>query len=307
MAILRSDFWLRSAHSGAETALAACSPGSSRMMRIATMSVADLARVLDWAAEEGWNPGLDDAAAFHAADPEGFLMGWVGSEPVASIAMVRHSAAFGFIGLFMVRPDWRGRGLGSEIWRAALSDHGKRSIGLDAVAAQEARYLDAGFTVAHRTKRYAGAVVPEVWPHARRIEPGMLPDLTAFDAAISGVERPAYLSAWLTDTPTRRSLVLIDDGQIAGFGTIRTCREGCKVGPLVAPSGAEAEALLRALAATMGTRSVLIDMPENNPAARAMAEHMKWKSVFDTARMYRGAAPVADARRIFGLVTLELG
>lgn len=307
MAILRSEPWLRSVGSGAETALAAQSPGCSGMMRIASMSVADLGRALDWAAEEGWNPGLDDAAAFHAADPEGFLMGWIGSEPVASIALVRHSPAFGFVGLFMVRPEWRGRGLGAQIWHAALADRGRRSIGLDAVVVQQPRYADSGFSIAHRTLRQAGAVVPEVWPHARRIEPAMLPDLIAFDATVSGIERPAYLSAWLTDSPTRRSLVLIDDGAIAGYGTIRACREGHKVGPLIAPSGAEAGALLRALAATMGARSIRIDMPEDNPAAQAMAQHMKWKSVFETARMYRGAAPVADTRRVFGLATLELG
>lgn len=305
MAIFRSE--TRRVHSGADFALAARTAGHSRMMRIAPMSVADLGLALDWAAAEGWNPGLGDAAAFHAADPDGFLMGWVGSEPVASLSVVRHGPSFGFVGLFIVRPDWRGRGLGSEIWHRGLAELGKRSIGLDAVVAQQQRYADSGFSVAHRTLRQAGAVVPEVWPHARRIEPGMLPDLIAFDSVVSGIERPAYLSAWLTDSQTRRSLVLIDDGAIAGYGTIRSCREGYKVGPLVAPGGAEAEALLRALAATMGARSILIDMPEDNPAAQTMATHMKWKTVFETARMYRGDAPVADARRIFGLTTLELG
>ena len=52
------------------------------------MSAAELETVMGWAAEEGWNPGLADAAAFHAADPEGFFLTLVGGEPVAAISVV---------------------------------------------------------------------------------------------------------------------------------------------------------------------------------------------------------------------------
>ncbi len=37
--------------------------------RIRTMALDDLALAVDWAAAEGWNPGVDDARAFMAADP----------------------------------------------------------------------------------------------------------------------------------------------------------------------------------------------------------------------------------------------
>ena len=39
------------------------------------MTEADLKLALDWAAAEGWNPGLDDAHCFYAADPQGFFLG----------------------------------------------------------------------------------------------------------------------------------------------------------------------------------------------------------------------------------------
>ena len=44
------------------------------MIHHRTMTPDDLRTVLDWAAAEGWNPGHDDATAFHAADPEGFFV-----------------------------------------------------------------------------------------------------------------------------------------------------------------------------------------------------------------------------------------
>jgi hypothetical protein len=32
-------------------------------------------------------------------------MGYLGDEPIASISVVRYSSAFGFLGLYIVRPD----------------------------------------------------------------------------------------------------------------------------------------------------------------------------------------------------------
>ena len=135
----------------------------------------------------------------------------------------------------------------------------------------------------------------------------MLPELLALDRAVSGVERPAYLRRWFTDTPDRRTLVRLDDGRITGVGTIRACREGAKVGPLVAGSDAEAEGLLDALAGLYPGAEVSLDVPETNPAATALAARKGLRPVFETARMYRGAAPVQRPEAWFGEATLELG
>lgn len=40
-----------------------------------TASGKDVSRLLSWAEMEGWNPGIDDARAFHAADQEGVFVG----------------------------------------------------------------------------------------------------------------------------------------------------------------------------------------------------------------------------------------
>jgi hypothetical protein len=42
---------------------------------IRTMNRHKVDIVVDWAAEEGWNPGLHNAVCFHAADSSGFLVG----------------------------------------------------------------------------------------------------------------------------------------------------------------------------------------------------------------------------------------
>ena len=76
----------------------------------------EIGLILDWAAAEGWNPGLDDAAAFFAADPQGFFIAENDGEPIAAISVVNHSERFAFLGLYLCLRNWRGRGIGYALW-----------------------------------------------------------------------------------------------------------------------------------------------------------------------------------------------
>ena len=98
----------------------------SYRIRVMTRQEMDIA--IDWAAAEGWNPGLYDADCFRAADPDGFLVGLLGDEPVATISVVKYGDSFGFLGFYIVKPAYRGRATacryGMPFWRtsrAALS------------------------------------------------------------------------------------------------------------------------------------------------------------------------------------------
>ncbi len=278
-------------------------------MRIAPMTPQDLDRALDWAAAEGWNPGLDDAAAFRAADPQGLLMGWLEAEPVAAVAAVWHSDTFGFLGLYLCDARFRGRGFGFALWQAGLAHLGARTVGLDGVVAQQANYARSGFALSRRTLRFGGVL--EAAPAAGIVpmRRAHLPALLARDRASSGVDRAAYLTAWFTDTPSRRTLVLERDGEIEGYGTIRACRTGAKVGPLHTADPRDAQRLLGVLAGRVpaAAAGLVIDVPEPNNVALALMRDLGLKPVFETARMYRGPAPEEDHGSVFGEVTLELG
>ena len=110
---------------------------SSPALEVTRASVADWGIVREWAAAEGWNPGLDDAPAFFAQDPEGFFLGRVDGEPVSAISVVNYSDAYAFLGFYLVRPDLRGLGHGLATWRAGLAHAGDRTVGLDGVPDQQ--------------------------------------------------------------------------------------------------------------------------------------------------------------------------
>jgi hypothetical protein len=277
-------------------------------LEIRPMDLSELAVAVDWAAAEGWNPGLADADCFHGTDPEGFLAGFLGGELVASISVVAYGRSFGFLGFYIVKPGYRGRGHGLRIWRAGLDYLGGRTVGLDGVVEQQPNYVKSGFVLANRNVRYGGA--PGV---AAPEDPGLI-DLTelpraqvlAYDRPCFPAPRKRFLDCWLR--PDRRfGLGLVRDGGLAGYGVIRRCRDGFKVGPLFADDEAGADLLFRGLAARAGAAPVFLDPPEPNGPAIALAERYAMTPVFETARMYRGPAPALPLERIFGITTFELG
>ena len=126
------------------------------------MEEPELGVALEWAAAEGWNPGLNDRRCFWAADPGGFFLAELDGEAVGSVSAVRYGSDFAFLGLYIVRSDLRGRGIGQRMWVAALDHLRGRTVGLDGVPAQgrttSGRGLDAHtrtFAIAARASHRA--------------------------------------------------------------------------------------------------------------------------------------------------------
>jgi hypothetical protein len=273
---------------------------------VRTMSRVEIELALDWAAAEGWNPGLDDALPFQATDPEGFLIGLVGGEPAAMVSVVRYGRDFGFLGFYIVAPGRRGRGYGLRLWQAGLGRLPGRTVGLDGVVAQQENYRRSGFAYAWPNHRFGGTVEGRADPEL--VDARTLPfaDLAAFDRRLFPAPRAAFLAAWLA-MPQSLTLALVRDGELAGMGTVRRCRTGGKVGPLHAPDAAAAERLLHGLAAFLPGEELFLDVPGPNLAAMRLAGDLGLTPRFETARMYRGPAPAIPLERVFGITTFELG
>ncbi len=276
---------------------------------------AEFAEAIKWAAAEGWNPGIDDLKAFYPADPPGFLMGWLEGEPVSSIAVVRYGTAFGFLGFYIVHPDLRGSGIGLTTWNAGLAHLDGRAVGLDGVIAQQDNYRKSGFVLAGRYIRFTGKpnLIGELCSciNIRPVGQGDLKWIVAHDARHFPCERRRFICEWAfpaSASTRRKSVYAIRHGDVAGFGTIRECYAGYKIGPLFANSETIAEALFAALCGAVPVGSeISLDAPEDNKAAIHRAEATGLVPVFETARMYKGRAPDLPTERIFGVTTFELG
>jgi len=278
--------------------------------QIRTMTRADLDLAVEWAAAEGWNPGLHDADAFFATDPTGFFVGELVGQPIGCISAVRYGGAFGFVGFYIVQPQFRGQGYGIQLWQRAIEYLGDVPTGLDGVFVQQENYARSGFRFAYRNLRFEfTGLRPEAEPH-----PALMPlrdvaldSLAAYDRACFPASREAFLQKW-TALPDSHGLAFVERGTLRGYGLIRRCRNGCRIGPLFADDARIARLLWVNLAAWAAPgEPVCLDVPEVNASALALAADFGMSQVFGTARMYRGAAPAFDVSRVFGVTSFELG
>jgi GNAT superfamily N-acetyltransferase len=270
----------------------------------------ELQTVLDWAADEGWNPGLHDAAAFFAADPDGFLGLFVDDELVVTASIVRYDASFAFAGCYICRPDRRGEGLGLTLSETALARSDAATIGLDGVLEQVPNYERLGFVSAYRNVRYGGEPDIRATPDApvRTLGAADLPSITRFEeaGAVFPWERRAFLERWLT-APGSVGRALGQPGEVRGYGVIRPSRSGHRIGPLFCETRADAEQLVASLVGAVGGGLVFLDVPAPNPRAESLALDLGLQPSFETARMYRGPEPGLALDHVFGITTFELG
>ncbi|MFD7667983.1 GNAT family N-acetyltransferase [Streptomyces sp. NPDC059788] len=291
-------------------------PAGGLTVRAATLE--EWREVAEWAAAEGWNPGHGDTDCFHATDPDGFFIGLLDGQLVSSVSVVNYSSRYAFLGYYLAHPDHRGRGLGLATWRAAVPHAGERTIGLDAVPEQEATYRRAGFATAYRTTRFRG------WPgRAGRGGPAAVPggagvsvvpvgaehldEVAAYDRRCFPADRGAFLARWLT-APGHHAYVQVRDGRVAGYGAVRPCRDGYRVGPLFADTSRGAEAVFDALMGHVGPGEVVyVDVPDPHHSARALVVSRGLEADSHTMRMYTGAVEAVRVERGYAVTSLELG
>ncbi len=270
------------------------------------MRRADLDHAFAWSVREGWNIGTFDHDCFYKTDPRGFFLAELDGEPIGSISAVAYDATFGFIGIFILRPEFRGMGYGVQLFRAALAYLGNRNIGLDGVIAQQENYRRSGFQTAYRNVRYQGIGGGEIPDGCVPLSSLPFEQVLAYDSRHFPVPRRTFLKGWLA-LPGATALGTLNDGNLTGYGMIRPCVQGQLIAPLFADDHATAELLFHGLSAQRPNQTLFLDVPEVNRAGIALVERYSMTPVFETARMYTGAAPDLPLDHIFGVTSYELG
>ncbi|MEO8210458.1 MAG: GNAT family N-acetyltransferase [bacterium] len=264
---------------------------------------------VEWASKEDWNPGIYDASCFYSADPKGFFIGLINNEPVACISVVSYDQSFAFLGFYIVKPEYRGKGYGLDIWNTVVDYHLTKNIGLDGVIAQQPKYKKSGFKLAYNNIRYEGIARPtnQEFPNIVHISKLHFDQIAEYDSKLFPAPRIAFLKCWLKQ-PESLVLAAVFKNKIAGYSLFRKCRTGFKIGPLFADDHDLAEQLFLASNNFVEPGTLIfLDTPEINTSAVELAEKNGMQKIVETARMYTRDQPDIDIGRVFGVTTFELG
>ena len=280
---------------------------------IRTMDVSDMRRVpIPWMRDAGWNPGLQDAETFLMADAEGFLIGELEGRPIACVSGVRYDDTFGFMGCYIVDPEFRGRGYGMAVHEAARCHLQGCVQGGDGVLENVSKYERIGRVFAYRNARYEGVRRPGLERSSGVVGVGEVSwdAILRLDRECFPAPRERFLRAWVSQ-PDAMALAIPDpedQGRVLGYGVIRACFRGWKIGPLFARNATVAEALFQSLLAGVPDgEPYWLDVAEPNGDGLALARRHDLKEVFATARMYTGPAPRLRLDCVYGVTTFELG
>ena len=287
-------------------------------VRIKRMTLSEAGRNITLAEQEGWNPGLNDAATFFAANPEGMLSVHNHNQPVGFASVKVYDSSYAFFGLYIVEKEHRGQGFGMAITNHRLQMAGRRSIGLDGVMQNIKIYARIGFRSSYRNLRFCAgpdslnklnqstagrirhgiSIIPlkSVSPHL----------LNAFDYQFFPASRKTFLDIWCNQKDAV-ALAAQQQGELAGYIVVRPCVHGSKVGPLFALNRVVAETLMTAAFSQSKRPPFYIDIPEPNRNALNLAEQVHLVFGSETVRMHIGTPRSINLAGVYGVTSLEMG
>jgi GNAT superfamily N-acetyltransferase len=284
---------------------------NTQHLSIGAMTPEEIGTLAQWAREEGWNPGPHDLSIAARYDPQAFIALRQDGALVGGGSILSWRGAAGFMGLFIVRPEVRGRGWGGQLWHARLQRLRARlspgaPIGMDGVKAMAPFYARGGFRPLHEDWRYAGFAQGERDPQMIPLDQVPMSQLDAFDRLHVMAPRGRFLREWLRQ-PGAQGLARIEAGRVTAMALVRPGHEGFKVGPAFAEDAGRGERLLASLFECIPGQPVQVDIPEPHTAAARILERMGLRPIFSCVRMVQGDDRPLPLTRIFGLTSLEFG
>lgn len=277
-------------------------------IEIRTAERSEVPVFIDRAAGEGWNPGIYDGYCHYAVDPEGWFVATIGDEIAGTLVLTNYDDSFSFGGFFIVREDLRHTGTGWKLWNTAIAHVGERNLGGDGVYEMQTKYeAKDGFRFAYRNIRWEGTATGSQQKNLTDIREMKFSEVLDYDSTHFPAVRESFLREWIRIPESAGLAYTGTGGQIEGYGVIRKCINGHKIGQLFADTPAIAEKILDGLTHSVRGETFYIDTPEINHQAVAMVLSRGMTEVFGTARMYTGEIPEIPVEEIFGVTTFELG
>ena len=232
---------------------------------------------------------------------------------IACVSGVRYDDSFGFLGCYPVQEGYRGQGYGLAIHEVARTHLEGCTQGGDGVLANVEKYKQIGRVYAYRNARYQGSKGKSDWhTDAAVVDAREIPQcaLEELDRCCFPAPRSSFLEAWIRQ-PNAHALAIPEPDRgrtLRGYGVIRQCFTGWKIGPLFARHLKVAEGIFRGLIAHISVGdSFILDVPEPNTIAMGLVRRYGMSEVFATARMYTGPFPQVNLEWVYGVTTFELG
>ncbi len=254
------------------------------------MQEADVPFGLELCRIAGWNQVEADWRHLLEVEPEGVFVAETGEGPCATGSAVAYGDRVGWIGMILVHPAARRRGVATALMDrciAYLEGRGVESIKLDATDEGRAVYRDLGFRDERPVHRYVGAVSggSEAGGGLRPLNDADWPKIAKLDRRAFGADRLRLLRLLARDG---KALAAGKAGDPTACGFLRTGHEAALLGPVVSENAETAARVVDGLLVEATAPRVYWDVLVDNAAARDAAERRGFRAARRLTRMVRG-------------------
>lgn len=266
--------------------------------QIRLMTSADIPAAMRLKDEAGWNQTVLDWRRFLSASPDGCFAVDVDGQVIGTAATIVYEYRFAWIGMIVVEPRYRGRGLAISLLETTmehLEGRGVPCMKLDATPEGRPLYTKLGFVSEYEIERWMltrseapthAAPRSEEWDE-QRSDQG-LDEMFALDREIFGADRNRILRSLDEEAP-EFTLIARDQGEIGGYALGRRGSRADHLGPWMARTEAIASRLLDEFLRRSQRDLVFVDVLRANPVATPLLAARGFEISRPLTRMLRGA------------------
>lgn len=262
-------------------------------MTFRTMERADIPAGISLCRSAGWNQLSRDWEVFLTLDPGGNRVCVDDNgKVIGTVTTIRYDDRFSWIGMVLVDPAHRRKGIGSRLLEQALHIlENEPCVKLDATPEGRLVYTRLGFEDEYRLSRMVAQS-----PDIRKLGiSARVTELTAHDIEVLrtednkvfGADRASLLS-WMRDGRPDLAFKVFNEDRIEGFCLGRSGYNNTHIGPVVANSLDVAKELVTAALQRTGSKGIMLDVTLHNDHWRAWLESIGFSELRPFIRMYRG-------------------
>jgi predicted N-acetyltransferase YhbS len=255
------------------------------------MVPADIQACMELSKAAGWNQLEIDWQAFMRLGPEDNVVAVSGDDVIGSVATIRYGEDLSWIGMLLVHPDFRGKGVGKDLLLEAVQKLAhEKNVKLDATSAGRQIYLQCGFEDEYPISRMEArsVAVDKSGQNCFPAEEKDLAGMFEIDAKVFGAGRQMLLKqVWFNGLTF--SFVYKSEGKILGYSLGRRGYRFFHIGPIIADNIEVAKSLLQTiLHHTPAETPVIIDINHAGKEWISWLHQLGFTEQRSFMRMFRG-------------------
>jgi predicted N-acetyltransferase YhbS len=278
------------------------------------MTIQDISAGIQLVRAAGWNQTEADWNRFLDVNREGCFVAESEGEVCGTVATIIYDQELAWIGMVLVRPSHRRRGIGTQLVRLALKhldSRGLPTIKLDATPQGAPVYERLGFVPESEIERWVLTNPSPTSPESRVKGPDAevpcLESLLEWDLEVFGADRSALLRSLHLNAP-EFTIAISKPGELRGyaFGRRGLCSD--HFGPWVAQDPDAARDLLGRFISQSGRDSVIADCFKPHPFASGLLRSAGFEFSRSLTRMVRGTSQTpGDINALYAILGPEFG